>query len=154
MTAEIGLIQVERVADQDLRVFHTNFPISNLHWMFPGSILDVKDLSLPSPPSEIGDVGKNVIEVLRVIDGVVSVNLARYFVEVHKGPLFEWEDIEPAVIERLIKAGRAFFAKVEVCKPYLLICNGVNIKSKPKRHAVKRYRAKRRGNLEKIIKPH
>ena len=84
-------------SNDDLRVFHTNFELTELPEFF---------ISRHEQPSEV-EWSALAFEVVQ-LPGVERITLRPYWLSVQKGTAFEWEAISPAIKQLLLWVGKTF----------------------------------------------
>jgi len=93
--------KVEIVPNPNMRIFHTNFEISESHiQVFYRPLRESSEEYL----TKIGRIGATIVRRLFRIPGVTRVFVHPYSLDIEKGECFEWNQIEPKVIEVIMKS--------------------------------------------------
>ena len=93
--------EVEIVPNQNMRNYNTNFEISKSHiQIFYRPLRESSKEYL----TEVGRKGATIVRRLFRIPGVTEVFINPYRLWIIKGECFKWNDIEPKVIETIMKS--------------------------------------------------
>jgi|GEM_PF-1924711 len=93
-------IKIEQFPDPNFRVYHTTVVISQSR---------SESFWIPLRPKsdryleEVGEVGATLVREVMALLGVGRVEIRPYEFTVEKGTAYDWEEIEPQVIEALKK---------------------------------------------------
>lgn len=91
-------IVIERVPNPFVLCYHTTAEVSESQiQIFERPLRD----SYLGDLKAMGEPGRKLVEEVLAIDGVVTVSLTPYTVQITIGEAFEWNDISSAVIEAL-----------------------------------------------------
>jgi len=97
-------VQTERVGNQNCRVYHTNFKMSrrDVSKIFSSELFD------PQPEDMEGEseLTKTLAIGINGIEGVETFSITGYTLFVGKAHLFDWEEIEPQVVDLIRMIGR------------------------------------------------
>ncbi|MDD3475172.1 MAG: NifU N-terminal domain-containing protein [Candidatus Dojkabacteria bacterium] len=93
--------EVEIVPNPNMRNYHTNFEISKSHiQIFYRPLRE----STGGYLIEVGRKGATIVRRLFKIPGVTEVFVHPYSLGIKKGKCFKWDEIEPKVIEVIMKS--------------------------------------------------
>src|SRR5579885_3201392 len=97
-------LQAEIVPNQDCRLYHTNFVMTEerLGQMFDGIMLRDEEKKLNTAPEAV----KNLAIGVQSIPGILIWNFHRYQLQVVKAPLFDWNEIEPQIVGLIRTVGQ------------------------------------------------
>jgi hypothetical protein len=94
-------IERETGSDSDFRVYHVVTVISDIPAQgFSAPLQGYQEEYL----EEVGVVGAALVREVIAIPGVVHVRIRLYALSVEIAPAFDWEDVEPAVLDALVRA--------------------------------------------------
>ena len=92
-------IVIESVPNPECRLFHTAYRISDysiLHFSAPIQDYNERDLR------DVGEIGASLTIEICAIGGVSEVFIKPFELHVTKALAFEWNELEPQLIERLV----------------------------------------------------
>lgn len=89
-------LQVEIVPNQDCRLYHTNFKMSEVRigQLLEGEMFEDERKRLEAS----SEATKKLAIGVKGIPGVLTWNFHAYELQVIKAPLFDWHEIEPQII--------------------------------------------------------
>lgn len=101
-------IVVVHVLNPQVRQFETAFPVSRAHINhFPFPLQEGPGWGTERELTAIGPIAETLLRNLNEIAGIKEVFTNLYSITVTKGRAFDWEDIEPPVLEALVKVYNA-----------------------------------------------
>lgn len=90
-------IKTQNHPNEKAKTFHLNNRISfsNIHHFMDGDI-DISDIE------EVGNVGCKIVERLFNIDGINSIFIGKYEMDIHLAEMFDWTpELEKAVFDTI-----------------------------------------------------
>ncbi len=105
-------IKIETVPNPDIRVYHVTTEISrySIHNFWRPLHRDSSEKYL----EEVGEIGTQLLNEVFALPGVNEVFIKPYELSVTKAGAFDWEDIEPGIIEALKKTFGEGVEEVEI----------------------------------------
>ena len=98
------------IREEDVRQFHTTVELSKFR--YESFERPLRDSSI-GYLAKLGPAGEKLVRELFEIDGIVSVTVSIYMVEIGKDAAFEWDEVQSSVLETL-KASVAEIAEVSL----------------------------------------
>ena len=96
--------------ENDHKEFHVNLEISESNFeLFKRPLRDKSGKYL----CKVGSLGAGIVGALFKISGIDTVTIEPYNITIHKGPAFEWEDIEPPILKILNEAWKRVHEELE-----------------------------------------